>query len=298
MTVTRPFVDRPVVDVVAATAVARRAAGAWNLPAPSLIRHGMNLLFACGDVVLRVGRASGPAVAAHELVGTLLRHGVPTVSPVVGLASDLDGFAVTGWERVEPVDGPVDWESVGATVRRVHGIPRSAIPPSYPLPSPTGFPWWDFDVLLADVASDLDERAANGLASAIRRHEGWRAAVDVDAVVCHGDVHPGNVLVAEAGSLLIDWDLLCRAAPAWDHAMLTTYATRWGGDPAAHVAFVAGYGASDVDIALARSLGELRNVAATLLRIRAGRSDPAAAAEAARRLRYWRGESEEPWRAQ
>jgi hypothetical protein len=294
----RPYVDRPVVDVAAATAVAQRAAASWELPDPSLIRHGMNVLFACGDVVVRVGHASGPAAAAHELVGMLLRHDVPTVTPVVGLAVDLDGFAVTAWERVEPVDAPVDWESVGAAVRSVHGIPPTSIPPSYPLPAPTGFPWWDFDALLAEVAPDLDEPAASGLEVAIRRHDGWRDAVVADAVVCHGDVHPGNVLVTGAGALLIDWDLLCRAAPAWDHAMLTTFASRWGGDRAAHAAFVAGYGRADVDLELAAALGELRNVAATLLRVRAGRTDPAAAAEAGRRLRYWRGESDEPWRAQ
>ncbi|MFP5488829.1 MAG: hypothetical protein ACLGHQ_11050, partial [Acidimicrobiia bacterium] len=60
----------------------------------------------------------------------------------------------------------------------------------------------------------------------------------------------------------------------------------------------AGYGRSLVDDDLTRALAELRNVAATLLRVRAGRTDPAAAAEAERRLAYWRGDSDAPWHAQ
>jgi hypothetical protein len=43
----------------------------------------------------------------------------------------------------------------------------------------------------------------------------------------------------------------------------------------------------------------MRNVVATLMRVRAGRTDPAAAAEAQRRLRYWRGDTDAPqWTAQ
>jgi hypothetical protein len=42
----------------------------------------------------------------------------------------------------------------------------------------------------------------------------------------------------------------------------------------------------------------VRLVAATLMRLRAGRADPAAMPEAARRLAYWRGEPDAPpWTA-
>lgn len=294
----RPYVDRPVVDLEAATRAARTQADVWSLPEPLLIRRGMNALFATGDVVLRVGHAGGPAAAAHALVGVLRSHGVPTVEPVEGMAADREGFAVTGWVRVEPVQTAIDWFAVGAAVRRVHALPLAEIPTGYPVPSPTSFPWWDFAALLAEVAADIDAVALDGLRRAVDRHADWRASVRVDPVLCHGDVHPGNVLVGPDGPLLLDWDLLCHAAPAWDHAMLTTYSSRWGGDPAVYPAFAEGYGASLADDPLTRGLGELRNVAATLLRVRAGRSDPAAAREAAHRLRYWRGEDDAPWHAQ
>lgn len=294
----RPFVDRPVTDREAAASVAARQAESWGLPVPRVLRHGMNALFGCGDVVLRVGRATAPAAASHELVRWLLGAGVPTIEPIDGFAADVDGFAVTGWERVREARKAIDWAAVGRSVRLVHDLDPTACPADYPVPDPAGFPWWQFDDLLADVSADIDAAALDGLRSAIERHRGWEERLRVGRVLCHGDVHPGNVLVSASGPLLVDWDLLCRAAPAWDHAMLTTYAERWGGAPGTYERFAAGYGQSLADDALTRSLGELRNVAATLLRVRAGRTDPVAAAEAGHRLRYWRGDSDAPWHAQ
>jgi hypothetical protein len=101
------------------------------------------------------------------------------------------------------------------------------------------------------------------------------------------------------GALLIDWDLLCIANAAWDHAMLTVYAERWGGDPAAYPAFAEGYGTNLADDPVTVAVADLRNVAATLMRVRAGRSNEAARVEAERRLRYWRGDPDAPvWSAQ
>lgn len=299
MPVERPFVDRPVSDLDRATGAARAAASAWRLPAPSLVRRGMNALYVCDRVVLRVGSATAAPALAHELVRMLAAHGVATVRPADGWAASFDGFAVTAWERVDVVDAPIDWRAVGAMVRRVHELSLDEVPAGYPVPVPTAFPWWDFDALLADVGGEIDDGARAGLAAAVERHRSALDEVAAHPVVCHGDVHPGNVLVSAAGPLLVDWDLLCRADPVWDHAMLTTYATRWGGDPDVYPAFADGYGRSLADEPLTIALGELRNVAATLMRVRAARGDRAAANEAERRLRYWRGDRDAPaWHAQ
>jgi hypothetical protein len=295
----RPYVDHPIVDRSGALAVAVTQADAWGLSVPRLLRHGMNALYLCGDVVLRVGVTTAPAIASHELAAWLIDAGVPTVPPVEGLVADVDGFTVTGWRFERETRRAVDWSAIGEIVRLVHSLPVGEVPTAYPLPDPSTFPWWQFDRMLADVVDEIDAAALDGLGAAIERRRGWERAVRRDVVLCHGDVHPGNVLMSAGGALLVDWDLMCVANPAWDHGMLTTYAERWGGPPDVYARFAAGYGRPQVDDGLAHALGELRNVAATLMRVRAGRDDPAAAEEAARRLRYWRGEADAPtWRAQ
>lgn len=299
MTAIRPFVDRPVVDRDGALHVAARQAAEWGLPTPRLLRHGMNSLYLCDSVVLRVGAATAPAEVSHALVRWLRAAGVPTVAPIDGLAADLDGLAITAWERVVAAGTPVDWGAIGRAVRAVHGLPIDGVPTGYPLPDPSRFPWWDFEHMIADVRGEVDDAAIEGLEAALERSAGWERRVADGVVLCHGDVHPGNVIASDRGSLLIDWDLMCVANPAWDHAMLTTYADRWGGAGEACARFAAGYGEPSVDPGLAETLGELRNVAATLMRVKAGRDDPRAAAEADRRLRYWRGDPDAPtWRAQ
>jgi hypothetical protein len=299
MPATRPFVDRPMTDAELADRAAAAAAAAWALPPPTVLRRGMNALYTSGGVVLRVGWATADPVLAHELAQRLASHGIATAMPYVGAVGWFEDVAVSGWEHLEHSGQPIDWTSLGRAVRCLHSLDVGIVPEGYPVPDPAGFPWWDFDHLLADVAAQLDPAAAAGLAAAVERHRGWEAATQRSPVLCHGDVHPGNVVMTVDGPKLLDWDLLCRADPAWDHAMLTTLASRWGGPVGAYTAFASGYGVSLADDPLTRSLAELRNVAATLMRARAARHDPSARVELERRLRYWRGEPDAPpWQAQ
>ncbi len=299
MPVDRPFVDRAMTEVESADRSAALAADSWGLTTPVLIRRGMNALYACGDVVLRVGHTTAPARLGHQLVDVMLSRGVPTAPPISGLAGEFDEVSVTAWKRVPVTDSAVDWTAIGVAVRLVHDLEPCEVPDGYPVPSPTAFPWWNFGSLLGDVADLLDEPARRGIEDTLRRHDGWQRAIGEDRVVCHGDVHPGNVLMSPEGPLLLDWDLLCTANRAWDHAMLTSYAERWGGNPAVYPAFADGYGTNLADDPLTVALADLRNVAATLMRVRAGRSNDAARAEADRRLRYWRGCRDAPtWTAQ
>ena len=125
------------------------------------------------------------------------------------------------------------------------------------------------------------------------------ATRDEPGVVCHGDVHPGNVLPTADGPVLLDWDLLCRGPAAWDHGPLMTWTERWGGEPGIYERFAEGYGTSLRADPLGEAVAELRLVAATLMRVRAGAADPLAAAEAQRRLRWWRGDPDAPtWQTQ
>jgi len=294
---TRAFVDSPVTDVAAAHRAARSAAAAWRLPDPVLHRVGMNVIFACGDVVLRVAAPTTDALASIELANFLLGRGLRVPSPSRTDVIRHGRLSVTAWDRIDVSEAPVDWAAIGGMVRRVHGLSRRVLPESVPLPRPDDFPWWDFDELLERSVAVVDDEARQGIEAAIARHPGWHDFTN--RVVCHGDVHPGNVLMTDEGPVLIDWDLLCWAPPGWDHGPMMTWHPRWGGASGVYESFAAGYGRSLVGDPAAVAYAELRLVAATLLRILAGMRDPAAMPEAQLRLRYWRGEPDAPpWTAQ
>ena len=119
-----------------------------------------------------------------------------------------------------------------------------SVPTGYPAPLCTSYPWWRFDDVLADVAPDIDGAALAGIRRAIDEHGGWiEASGGVDGwVLCHGDVHPANVIAGPDGPVIIDWDLLCVGPPGWDHAPLRSMVERWGAHPGWYADFASGYG--------------------------------------------------------
>lgn len=294
---TRAYVDHPVTDLVAATQAATAAADVWQLDPPVLVRAGMNAIFASGSVVLRVSAPTAPAEVSLELARFWQIRGVTVPRAARDDVVLVDDLSVTAWDRISDEAAPIDWAQVGALVRRVHDTDSGSLPSSIPLPSPIAFPWWDFDSLLERAASALDEAARRGIVEVVDRHAGWKVFDEV--VVCHGDVHPGNVMMHEGVPVLLDWDLLCLAPPGWDHGPMLTWAERWGGQPGTYDEFARGYGRSLRDDLQTIAIAELRLVAATLMRVAASITNPAAGPEAERRLRYWRGDPDAPpWTAQ
>lgn len=293
----RAYVDRPVADLEAAHRAASAAARSWGLDEPTLLRAGMNAIFTAGPAVLRVSAPTAPAEVSLELAEFWGEHGVTVPLPARDDVVRVGELSVTAWERIESIDGPVDWVRVGALVRRVHDTPAGSVPPAVPLPSPASFPWWNFDALIERAGPGLDQAARDGLMAMIDRHRGWQEIDDV--VVCHGDVHPGNVAMRADGPVLLDWDLLCLAPAGWDHAPMLRFADRWGGRPGEYDDFAHGYGCSLADDPTTIAVADLRLVAATLMRVAAAIDDPRARPEAERRLRFWRGDPEAPpWTAQ
>lgn len=293
-----PFVAAPVGDLETAARVATLAATRWGLAEPVLLRVGMNALFTAGDeVVVRVGRPTCPPEAAPRLAAVLTAAGIRVPRYLEVTPLEQEGLAAWAVHREQPV-GEVDWAEVGEMVARVHRIDPALVRGLHPVPVASSFPWWQFGRLLAEVDDLLDEAARRGLRESIARHGDW-AQRGAAVVLCHGDVHPGNVVATAAGAVLLDWDLLCMAPVAWDHGPLMTWTERWGGAPGVYERFAAGYGRSMRGDDVADALAELRLVAATLMRVRAGRHDAAARAEAERRLQWWRGDPDAPmWQAQ
>jgi len=295
----RPYVDTPPGPHEATREAADAAASVLGLPTPEALRTGMNALFTCGNVILRVGRTNAPAAVSLALAHHLAGAGIPVPEPASDQVVVVGDLSVTAWRRIESTGEPVDWEGVGRSVARLHELGPLTLPAAVPLPFPTSFPWWRFDVLLNDARPELDPEAFVGLEATIERRRGWFDPDRLALVVCHGDVHPGNVMMSADGVVLLDWDLICLGPRGWDHAPMMTWTARWGGQPGEYEAFAAGYGRSMRGDGQAEAIAELRLVAATLMRVLAGRHDPAAKAEAARRLQYWRGEPDAPqWTAQ
>ena len=262
----------------------------------------MNAVVTAGEEVVRVSTPNAPATALHDLIDVLSARGVPTPVLVRPTPYVDDDMVVTSWQRLRDTGDPIDWAMVGAAVRRLHHCAPADVPATFPLASPLDLPWWDFERQLR-ASVPIDDAARAGITAAIERSSAWLqpatwAAHNVDAVVCHGDMHPGNGRATADGPVIVDFDLMGLAPAAWDHAPLMTWTQRWGGAEGVYEAFADGYGASLHGDPAAEAFSELRLVAATLLRGVAARADAHAQREFEQRLRYWRGEPDAPmWQA-
>ena len=236
----RPFVDRPPGPMDDVWRAAGRAAAAWRLPAPELVRVGMNATFVAGDVVLRVGRPTAPPEAALALAGVLAGQGSGwprrRATTWSGRAASRSPCG-SGWCRREPM--PTGTTSAGWWPSCTRSI-RTTCPPATRCRGANHS--------RGGTSTRCSRRSMRcsipppraGIVAAIERHRGWRAD---ERVVSHGDVHPDNVMATAGGTVLLDWDLLCAGPPAWDHAMLLRI-TRWGWPARWYDEFAAGYGRS------------------------------------------------------
>lgn len=305
MKVQRPFVSVPVEAPDAAHRVAATAARVWGLPEPTPLRVSMNATFDCGEVVIRVGRPNAPAEVGLRLLDELAGCGVSVPVPMPLAPVRSDGLTAVALRRIEVLDIPVDWRAVGSMATRIHRIDPASLPDGYPIVDPRSLPWWDVAALLDEVASStafddlVDARSARALAGAVGRCRGWAEQLDGGAaVVCHGDLHPGNVVMTSGGPVLLDWDLMAHAPALWDHVPLLAQLGPWGGDPEWYRCFAEGAGVDHSASDVAMRLAETRNLAATLMRIRSALVDVGARREVAVRLAYWRGEPAAPrWTA-
>ena len=190
---------------------------------------------------------------------------------------DDTGLGVIAYEVVQETGQATDWREVGRIIRRLHtDIAPSEIPTGYPIATPTHLPWWNFGAILTrlEATALVPSQQLSTLHEAAERGAEWTNIVETTPnVLTHGDIHPGNILMSEDGPVLIDWDLLSTASPLWDHVPLKAWSTPpWQGNPDAYTAFAAGYGAVDWESDSLDVVVEMRNLAATVMKLIASAS--------------------------
>jgi spectinomycin phosphotransferase len=231
--------------------------------------------------LVKVRPASAPRELAAEATAALQRAGLPyvvapeatrsgTVTAVVGAAS----ITVTPFVDALPAWGraglsAAQWTGLGAFARRLHAVELAADllarlpveryrPPELELvaavdaaaaalPSDAG--------PAADVAASWRTHRALILGIAQRTNELGEVvrARSLPLVVCHADLHTGNVLVDDAGGMwVVDWDELVRAPRERDLMFVIGGISEALVRPEDTARFLDGYGEVDVDpIALA-----------------------------------------------
>ena len=267
---------------------------------PELLRASGNVVFRAGDTVMRVSSTDVDVLGQVILTRWLCDQGVPALCPI-GDPVDVDGVTVTVWEFIEG-GTPIDYRQLGNAIAKLHQLEPNPVAARVALPRFADASWLDLDANLdaaaeAGVVGDDDMVVLRAAADELA---GWQEeARRQELVVCHGDVHPQNVLMRGDELAIIDWDNICLGPVAWDHAALLTWTERWGGDPGVYEAFAAGYGADLGASPLARTLARMRLLAPTINMIIMGGESDRHAAEARVRMRHWRGEpSSPPWTAQ
>lgn len=173
------------------------------------------------------------------LVPHLLQaHGVVEVIPSLPTLDDqpwirLDEYAVILYPFVEGQDGyevelsDAQWVALGAAIRELHDL---SLPPDLDghMPRETyGGHWRNLvrHFMTTQLNSRYDDAVAAEMADFLRRkhEEVLRLADQVEAlagmlsaqppqmVLCHADLHAGNVLISQGELFVVDWDTLLLA---------------------------------------------------------------------------------------
>ncbi len=166
--------------------------------------------FGSGRVVklLRSGIPAAWAVQEAELTAAVHARGLPT--PAVHDIVELDGRAGVIFERI---DGPSMWTGMLASDEAADRLARSLASMHLEILAelaPTPLP--------SLIARTTDKVAAATSLSSSERLEAKKLAAGLDEAsgLCHGDMHPGNIILAATGPVVIDWYDAAAGSPTAD----------------------------------------------------------------------------------
>jgi Ser/Thr protein kinase RdoA (MazF antagonist) len=261
------------------------------------LRSGANHVFQAGDVLIRVAPPKADVSGQVALARWLAAKGFPVAAPLTE-PECVGDTQLSLWEYIDDDEQrPIDFQQLGEVVGRLHRIDPGSLSDVVSLPFCGDAAWLAIEQSLAEIETLrlLDAEGLGALRRAGAALRGWRERARRDAtVLCHGDVHPQNVLMHDDKVVLIDWDGICLGPPAWDHAALMTWAGRWGGGARTYTDFARGYGADLRQSPIAQELAKVRLLAPTINMVLNGATDSAKAAEAKLRMRYWLGDPAAP----
>ena len=179
---------------------------------------------------LRRGADDIAAQVATFLSGQGVRQIIRPLTTISGQPSTgLDGFTLTLYPFIEGIWGydvelsAPQWADFGTALQRIHAaVPPPAI--ARRLPKEQYSPEWrsrcasvmtridgtEFDDPLSVELQRVLHAKRDMIWRAVRRATSlgrFLASATVDFVLCHSDIHPGNLLIAEDGTLfIVDWD--------------------------------------------------------------------------------------------
>jgi len=160
--------------------------------------------------VLRPDMPRAWAFLEAEITGLVREAGFPV--PAVDKVVEVDGLPGIVFERV---DGASMWDHMLSSPNELRGLTRALVDLQCDLHSssaPDGLPELRArlmgNVRRADALTEEDRRAAVDLVGSLPS----------GTALCHGDMHPRNILMSSRGMVIIDWFDAAAGSPVADIA--------------------------------------------------------------------------------
>ena len=257
-----------------------------------LLHLHSNAIFALrsADLVVRITSdlaALDRITASLKVTSWLAEAGFPCTAPApaAGQPFTIDGKVASVWKYVpETAGSPVSASDLARLLRDLHSRPLPPSPPETltdPLSSVA-------NALRASAPDAMPRRDRDWLAGQIRELRGeWaRLRFPRPRALIHGDAHPGNLIRAPHGTVVLgDWDHVAIGPPEWDLVQIH-YTSRRLGYPAPEDVerFGAAYGWDIRDWPGIETLVAIREVSGLSPYIRNATAQPFAQRELAMRI--------------